>query len=66
MNIQNIPKDSGAMVPKREIRRCFRTVTTDGTEYIAEFDDTSTAAVRHTMTRPDGTQQQWGHDFTRV
>ena len=37
-----------------QVRRCFRTKTTDGTEYIAEFDDNQTAAVRHTVIHTDG------------
>lgn len=52
--------------PLMQPRRCFRTVTTDGTEYIAEFDDQQTAAVRHTITTPDGQRQEWPHDLTRV
>ena len=40
-------------------RRVFVTKSTDGTEYIAEFDDHSTAAVRHTSIAPDGRISTW-------
>ena len=44
-------------------RRCMRTVTTDGCEYIAEFDDQSTAAVQHMLIHPDGRIEQWPQRF---
>lgn len=51
--------------PLLQTRRCWRSVTTDGTEYIAEFDEQQTAAVRHTVISPDGQRQEWPNDFTR-
>lgn len=41
------------------IQRCFVTKTTDGTTYVAEFDESSTAAVRHRVIRPDGSEREW-------
>lgn len=41
------------------ITRCFVTTTTDGTTYVAEFDESSTAAVRHRVIKPDGSEQSW-------
>lgn len=40
-------------------RRCMVTKTTDGCEYISEFDDQHTAAVRHTIKYPDGREFSW-------
>ncbi len=40
-------------------RRCVIQRTTDGYEYISEFDDYSTAAVRTTVKTPDGREYSW-------
>lgn len=49
----------GRLVEPPMPRRCWRTVTTDGCEYIAEFDDQQTTALRNTLIHPDGRTEQW-------
>mgnify|MGYP001184828625 CR=1 FL=1 len=39
--------------------RIFSSQTTDGIRYEAEFDDKHTAAIRHTIIRPDGSEFTW-------
>ena len=55
--VQNTPFGVPIVAPWP--RRCTSTKLTDGTEYIAEFDDHSTNAIRHIMIRPDGTRTSW-------
>lgn len=55
VNPQTTTDCSGRQTP----RRCFVTRTTDGCEYISEFDDSQTAAVKTTVKYPDGREQSW-------
>jgi len=45
-------------IPSRP-RRCVVTKTTDGSEYVAEFDDNQTAAIRHRHTDMFGRVTTW-------
>jgi hypothetical protein len=47
-------------------RHCIVTKTTDGCEYISEFDDYSTAPVRTTVRMPDGREYSWGDENGRL